>query len=458
MSAPHIALNRFGLGARPGEARRLEDPRGWLLDQIGSSPPTLAATPLEKVEVDGLFRAFIAAQRSQDRERLREMRRQLGEAMQAERANVLTTRLTTTQPFAERWVAFWSNHLCISAAGGFREAMLAGPYEREAIRPFVFGPFERMLLASARHPAMLYYLDNATSIGPGSVAVRRRGRSGGERARERGLNENYARELLELHTVGVDGGYTQDDVVELARILTGWTVTGAGGPEGRTSGPLVWRFAPGLHEPGRKTVLGTRYREGVEGGEEVIRDLARHPSTARFLADKLATHFIDDAPPAQAIAELERSWLETEGDLGEVARTLVRLDAAWDPAYRKFRTPQDWFVALLRAVGAEEAGGNFPQILQQLRHPMWAPPSPKGFGDLRRDWSDPDALMNRAELARTLAQRAGRGRGGNVDVRPLATTMALEPEDPLPDVLADTTVPLQERVALAFAGPAFQWR
>jgi len=466
MSALHIALNRFGLGARTGEARSLDDPRGWLLDQLDGETPGLVGWDFSPDDDAELFRALLSALRSADQERVAELRRRVRRRRQAEMSAVLTTRITTDRPFVERWVAFWSNHLCVSSADGFQTALLAGAYEREVIRPHVFSRYETMVLASARHPAMLYYLDNVRSVGPESRAARRPRRASGPAAdRLRGLNENYARELLELHTVGVEGGYVQDDVRELARILTGWGVSGmrpgrggGSGIEGATGG-LGFRFTPPTHEPGSKRVMGRTYPEGEEGGVEVIRDLARHPSTARFLAGKLASHFIDDAPPTSAIEAIERSWLDTEGDLREVARTLVELDAAWDPSYRKFRTPQDWFVAVLRAVDAPEAGSNFPQILQQLRHPLWAPPSPKGFGDLRREWADPDALMNRAELARTLARRVGRGRGGRPrDLRPLATVVDVPPDDPLPAMLADPSIPADERIALAFAGPAFQWR
>ncbi len=473
MSAPHIALNRFGLGARPGEAARLGDPRGWLLSQVEGGPPSLVARGSDPAASADLFRSFQAALRSGDEARVAELRREVQTHGQGEMASVLTTRVVSDRPFAERWVAFWSNHLCVSALDGFQTAFLAGAYEREAIRPHVFGRFEEMVLASARHPAMLQYLDNVRSVGPGSVAARRPRRGRGPAADAlRGLNENYARELLELHTVGVNGGYEQEDVEQLARILTGWGVAGAGPERAATAGAraeeLGFRFNPLLHEPGRKSVMGRTYPEGEEGGMAVIRDLARHPSTARFLAEKLATHFIDDAPPAAAIETLERTWLETEGDLRRTARTLVELDAAWDADYRKFRTPQDWFVAVLRAVDAGEAGGNFPQILQQLRHPLWGPPSPKGFGDLRREWADSDALMNRAELARTLARRAGRGlrsgrgagtaRGGGPDLRALAAVVALDAGDPLGGMLTDGSIPVDERIALAFAGPAFQWR
>lgn len=459
MSAQLIALNRFGLGARPGEAARMGDPRGWLIDQIEAGTPKLVSDAPGAQSVASLFRDFVSASRAQDQERLRPLRRRIQQHLVAEVGNVLATRAITDRPFAERWVAFWSNHLCISAAGGTREALLAGPYEREAIRAHAFGTFEDMVLASARHPAMLFYLDNAASVGPDSaIMTRQRRRRRDERARERGLNENYARELLELHTVGVDGGYTQDDVIQLARILTGWTVRGGGFGGERNSGELSFRFVDGLHEPGRKTVMGTRYSEGEDAGVRVIRDLARHPATARFVAGKIATHFIDDVPPREAVDALADRWMETEGDLGEVARSLVQHDAAWSSEYRKFRTPQDWFVALLRAVDAKEAAPNFGEILRQLRHPLWAPPSPKGFGDLRREWADPDALMNRAELARTIAERGARDRRRPRDLGPLATVMEVEPGDPLLPMLADQSIPADERIALAFAGPAFQWR
>lgn len=483
MSTAHIALNRFGLGARPGEAPRLGDPRGWLVEQLAGAPPGLGVHAPPADATADLFRTFQAALRARDEDRIAELRREVQRHRQAEMAAVLTTRIVTDRPFVERWVAFWSNHLCVSALDGFQTAFLAGAYEREAIRPNVFGRFEELVLASARHPAMLTYLDNVRSVGPGSVAARRPQRGGGAAAQAfRGLNENYARELLELHTVGVEGGYGQEDVEQLARILTGWGVDALGPARGgirgddtggRAEPELRFRFNPLLHEPGRKRVMGRSYDQGEGGGVAVIRDLARHASTARFLAEKLATHFIDDAPPPSAVEVLERAWLDTDGNLREVARTLVRLDEAWDPRWRKFRTPQDWFVAVLRAVDAGEAGANFPQILQQLRHPLWAPSSPKGFGDLRREWADPDALMNRAELARTLARRTARGRGiagpgqdrsagavrgGGPDLRPLASVMALESGDPLPEMLTDASIPVDERVALAFAGPAFQWR
>ena len=270
-----------------------------------------------------------------------------------------------------------------------------------------------MVLASAKHPAMLVYLDNFQSIGPSSPAARRGQRHGARR----GLNENYARELLELHTLGVNGGYTQSDVQELARILTGWTIEGLGArpaTPGRGTvrrerpepgSPIGFAFQDMLHEPGTKTVLNERYKEdGVAEGERAIRALCRHPSTARFLATKLAAHFVSDAPPAAAVDRIARAFLTSDGNLKVVARALVDEPEAWSETSRKFRTPQDWFVAVLRAFGSTDVSRNALFVLRQLRHPLWSPPSPKGFGDGMQDWADPDALLNRGELARTVSR------------------------------------------------------
>ena len=439
------ALNRFGLGARPGERFRVSDPRAWLRAQLDGAP-VLAGTPAASEIADAL-QAFRAAQQG-ERERQQARRRIIGIAL-AEQRTALLQRVVTDRPFVERLVAFWSNHLCVSTEAKIPVAALAGRYEREAIRPHVLGRFEDMVLASAKHPAMLIYLDNVQSIGPGSRAAR----GPRQRRQQRGLNENYARELLELHTLGVDGGYTQRDVTELARLLTGWTLSGFG-PRGG-SGDIAFEFQPLLHEPGEKTVVGATYREGVGEGERAIRALCRHPSTAKFVATKLVAHFVSDTPPADAVERVAAVFRESGGDLRRVSLALVDLPAAWAVGDdRKFRTPQEWIVATLRAFRAREIGDPVVQALRQLRHPLWAPASPKGFGDTRREWADPDSLMNRAELARSMARRVG----GDVDPRVLLDVVDVAADDPLRAMLADTGIPADERVALAIAGPAFQWR
>jgi uncharacterized protein (DUF1800 family) len=442
------ALNRFGLGARVGEPARLADPRGWLRGQLDGDARITAGVPADS-DISGAIQAYRRAGQGQDRDR-QEARRRIVALAAAEQRAALTARITTERPFLERLVAFWSNHLCVSAGAKIPVAALAGSYERQVVRPHVLGRFEDMVLASAKHPAMLIYLDNLQSIGPNSRAAKMaRGRQ------QRGLNENYARELLELHTLGVDGGYTQADVTELARLLTGWTLDGFG-PRQRDGAEMRFQFVPQLHEPGAKTVVGARYNEGVGEGERAVRTLCRHPSTAKFVATKLVTHFVADAPPAAAVDRLAKVFAESGGDLKRVSLALVDLPEAWaDGGTRKFRTPQDWIVATLRSFNAREIGDPMLQTLRQLRHPLWSPQAPKGFGDTRQEWADPDSLMNRAELARNVARRVGRA---GVDPRALLEVMEVPPDDPLRTMLGDGTIPVDERIALAIAGPAFQWR
>jgi uncharacterized protein (DUF1800 family) len=460
------ALNRFGLGARIGERRGIDDPQRWLRQQLDGDPPRAAVPDTATPEAIGdALRALRPAPGSNQARQ--EARRRIVSIAAAEGRTALTLRATSARPFVERLVMFWSNHLCVSAGAKVLVAPLAGSYERAVIRPHVLGRFEDMVLASAKHPAMLVYLDNFQSIGPGSRAAQLGRRAGGAR----GLNENYARELLELHTLGVDGGYTQRDVQELARLLTGWTIgglnnrprtsgqnPGAGGrnPVGAgLSGPLRFTFEELLHEPGTKTILGARYGTGLAEGERAIRTFCRHPSTVRFIARKLVAHFVADDPPEGAIDRVARAFRESDGQLRAVAETLIDLPDAWSEGTRKFRTPQDWLVAAFRAFGASDVPERAMPILRQLRHPLWSPQAPKGFGDTTQEWADPDSLLNRAELARTLTRGLAVRR---MDPRALADVVDVASDDPLPRLLADTSIAADERVALALAGPAFQWR
>ena len=478
MNATHRALNGFGLGARAGDTRLVSEPRAWLRAQVQGGAPLLAApaeaSPAAIAEALHAFRAVGQAAGQQEQQQARQQaRRRLVQIAAAESHAALAQRVTSDRPFVERLVAFWSNHLCVSTGAKVLVAPLAGSYERDAIRPHVLGRFEDLVLASARHPAMLVYLDNFQSIGPNSRGGQFSGRGRGQK---RGLNENYARELLELHTLGVDGGYTQQDVQELAKILTGWTVAGlvraapqvtaqrGRRPNGQTpataaqdrNGPIGFTFQAPLHEPGTKTVLGVKYGDdGEEEGERVIRALCRHPSTSRFVATKLVTHFVGDQPPAAAVDRIARVFRDTHGDLRAVSLALVDLDDAWSEGARKFRTPQDWLVAALRAFNATDVSEAVLPLLRQLRHPLWSPQSPKGFGDTTQEWADPDSLLNRAELARTIARRL---RVQRVDPRGLLDLVEIPSGDPLRGFLADNSIPADERVALALAGPAFQWR
>jgi len=475
MNAALRALNGFGLGARPGEPARLADPRGWLRAQLDGAAPTMPAPEGASAgEIGDALRRLRAAGQGDEQER-REARRRLVQVSTSEALAVLRTRLVSEQPFVERLVSFWSNHLCVSAGAKVLVAPLAGSYEREVVRPHVLGRFEDMVLASARHPAMLAYLDNFQSVGPNS-----RGARAGRGGQRRGLNENYARELLELHTLGVNGGYGQRDVQELAKMLTGWTIRGLGGPMDRLAArgagrgarfggrgstgaqrtdvgtTIEFTFQELLHEPGPKTLLGTRHDEaGVGEGERAIRMLCRHPSTARFVATKLVAHFVGDQPSEAAVGRVARAFQDSAGDLRVVSRALVEEPDAWRDGARKFRTPQDWLVAVLRALGARDVRPNLPNLLRQLRQPLWSPASPKGFGDTLADWGDPDSLLNRAELARTLSRLPGVDR-----VQPETLIELIEtPDDgPLREVARDGAVSVADRIALTIAAPDFQWR
>ena len=482
MDAALRALNRYGLGARVGEARRLSDPRGWLRAQLRGDAPRLA--PPAGADPDAVGEAVRGLRQlgQGDNAARRQARRRLQEIAAAELRQALTTRVTSERPFVERLVAFWSNHLCVSMGAKVLVAPLAGSYERDVIRPHVLGRFEDMVLASARHPAMLAYLDNFQSIGPGSPAARLGQRAGRPRAAQqtatprRGLNENYARELLELHTLGVDGGYTQQDVQELARMLTGWTIDGIGGPGARAvdgmqrgrgrvgpnarpqapDGPLRFVFREALHEPGAKTLLGTRYAEGGEDeAARAIKTLCAHPATARFVARKLVMHFVSDEPPAPAVDRVAQTFRSSGGDLKAVADTLIDLPDAWQDDRRKFRAPQDWLVAVLRALGTTDVRENAGPLLRQLRQPLWSPAAPKGYGDSMQEWADPDSLLNRGELARTIALMPGLR---ELDPQSLLDVVDLPANAPLAAMLADMSIARDERVALALAGPAFQWR
>ena len=294
--------------------------------------------------------------------------------------------------FAERLVWFWSNHFCVSADKG-NVRQLCGAFEREAIRPNIAGKFVDMLIAVEQHPAMLFYLDNAASIGPNSFAGRRRGK---------GLNENLAREILELHTLGVRAGYSQDDVTSFAKVITGWTVGPAKADNAR-SGQFV--FNDRMHEPGRQHVIDRDYDQaGMAQGEAVLRRLAGHPATAKHIATKLARHFVADDPPPALVEFLQKRFLDTDGDLKEVSIALVSAPEAWTAPRTKLRKPNEWMVASMRAIGMAPSDVR-PLVNANtlLGEPLWRPPAPNGFSDMSDAWTD--GLAPRLDIANRFARQ-----------------------------------------------------
>jgi uncharacterized protein (DUF1800 family) len=304
--------------------------------------------------------------------------------------------LGTDIGFAERLAWFWSNHFCVSAdKAGVRPQ--AGGFEREAIRPHVLGKFVDMLQAVESHPAMLLYLDNARSIGPNSQAGRNRGR---------GLNENLAREIMELHTLGVRTVYTQDDVTSFAKVITGWSVIPVRQDPVRGG---EFTFNPRMHEPGTQTVIGQSYADaGYDQGRRVLADLARHPATAKHIAVKLARHFVADDPALSLVERLSKRFLDTEGDLKEVAKALVTAPEAWAAARGKLKRPTEWIVAALRATGAKPDDVRpLMQAQNLLGEPLWRPPAPNGFSDDEGSWLD--GLSQRLDVANQFARRVAAG-------------------------------------------------
>ncbi len=294
-------------------------------------------------------------------------------------------------PLLARMTEFWFNHLNVfSGKGPVRP--FVGRYVLDVIRANALGKYEDMLLASAKHPAMLFYLDQAQSVAEGSA---------GHRGNARGLNENYARELLELHTLGVAGGYGQNDVRELARILTGWTVA-----PNRDDG---FRFNAQVHDSGEKRLLGVVFRDrGVTEGEEAIRMLARHPATARRIAQRLASFFVADNPPAALVDEIARSFLDSGGDIRTTLKTLISSREFWQADQRLFKTPFDYACSALAATGglrnpkeAAQAMG----FLAQAGQPVHGWQTPDGYKTDAATWLSPEALTRRADFAVALGNR-----------------------------------------------------
>lgn len=288
------------------------------------------------------------------------------------------------------------------SAAKFDSAALIDQYEREAVRPHVFGRFEDLVQACEQHPAMLVYLDQARSAGPDSLAGQ--GRNGG-------INENLAREMLELHTVGSNAGYSQADVSELAKALTGWSIPRAQDrPNSRQIQPGAngFVFRANIHEPGARTVMGKTYpAAGRRQGEAILRDLARHSATARRLCQRIAEHFVADRPAPELPARLEAARTASGCDLAEVARALIGAPQTWEPAASKVKTPYEFVVSTLRALDQQ------PSRLRPLRlamssmgQPPLSPASPEGWPDQAADWAVPDALVKRLEWARSMAQTA----------------------------------------------------
>jgi uncharacterized protein (DUF1800 family) len=425
MPKASFAADRFGYGQRHGDPDIVSSPAALIRQFARYDPkPAELAGVAPRADVAAALADYLqdaqmlrqgrskAEMDAAGKEEIKAARRLVARSGKDHYATAVDARLAAAMasnaPFVERLVHFWANHFAVSAdkltVVGFAPLL-----EFEAIRSHVLGRFEDMLIAVERHPAMLLYLDQAQSIGPTSLIGTRVQARGGKRG---GLNENLAREILELHTLGARTGYSQADVTELARALTGWTVSGiAKGPAARAIGvdhnPGDFAFASAVHEPGVRTLMGKRYeQEGAQQAEMILSDLARHPATARHIATKLARHFGSDDPPPTLLARLEATFLKSGGDLKALYVILAEAPEIWVNGPTKFKSPWDWMVSSYRVLGARpsQAQRTAP-LLAQLGQPVWRPGSPAGYDDSSVSWAGPDALFRRAELAAKLAVR-----------------------------------------------------
>ena len=504
-----VALNRFGFGARGGASGDLvnasSDPRGFVKAELARpngvllEAPGLQSTPQLGQAVfayqDEVKQAREAAKAAAPAEGPADQRPALRRNLSLDAAAEITGRMADAKPadtaakpdtmqpktaaspaakpapqplnviqktfraealarlqratlaecgFAERLVTFWSNHFCISASKGELARIWAGAFEREAIRPHVLGRFADMLRAVEQHPAMLFFLDNQQSLGPDSRAGQNR---------KRGLNENLAREIMELHTLGVGGGYTQGDVTSLARIITGWTFAGR---QGQLGVPGSFVFNVNAHQPGPQILLGKTYEAaGLAQGEAALADLARHPSTANFIAIKFVRHFVADDPPPALVARLRDVFVKTDGDLRALAAALVDSDEAWRAPLTKMRSPYEFLVASGRLLArVPEDPSSYLNGLILLGQPLWAPPGPNGFPDTNAAWAAPEGMKLRLDIAAQIGARLG----NNIDPLDLLAFAAADAASTDTRRTIERAESRQQALALLLMSPEMQRR
>jgi uncharacterized protein (DUF1800 family) len=439
-----IAVNRFGLGASGNElSDARHDPEQWLLQQLVSPvfDPALGNTE-SAFNVISDIKAFKAKRRRNDGSGPTVGREIIMPYRQRFLKDSLAFSVNTNGPFAARLLDFFSNHFSVSSLTQSL-TILSPTLERDAIAPNLFGKFEDLLIAVEQHPAMLIYLNNEKSVGPNSQVGRR----------ARGLNENLAREILELHTLGVGGGYTLLDIRELAMAISGWSVN-----RENKKHKLGFQFRRPAHEPGVRKVLGKKYIDtGLEQGQDILRELARHKKTAEFVSYKLAQHLIADEPPQALVAAMTKTWIKTQGDIKAVVSTLVKHPQSWGVEAQKYKTPRELIVSAIRAVNDNKVTDqNLLKVslraLTQMGHRSFASGSPAGYSQLNRDWTGSDALMKRIDWVNFISKRT--------DYSPqfIASRIFDSQLSPLTVKLIAGAESRAQGLALLFLCPKFQYR
>jgi uncharacterized protein (DUF1800 family) len=452
-------LSRTSFGVTPDEVQRVNrlGIRAHLDEQLepekisdNTAEEKVAALKTMRLSSRELFELYPPPKVAQERGMMpSEMNTPRFVILELQQARLLRAVYSQRQLY-ELMVDFWTNHFNIFAAKG-ADRWLTTAYERDTIRPRALGRFRDLLLATAQSPAMLFYLDNWLSVSPdGRMPAN---------ARRRGLNENYAREIMELHTLGVDGGYSQQDVREVARCFTGWTLV-------RPRGDPEFRFEPRLHDQGAKTVLGTRIAAGggIEDGMKVIDLLARHPSTARFIATKLSRRFVADDPPSSLVNRVAESFRRSDGDIRTMIRTIAESPEFYSPeAYRaKVKKPLEYVASALRVTNAEtQVTHQLLRYLGRMGEPLFLAQPPTGYPDVGASWISPDMLLTRMNFAADLvANRIDGARVQSTALRDIQQFVRVIAPDSLSSgtraALAETEG--LETLALLLAAPEFQRR
>jgi len=454
---PYTAAGKFGLGPSRRDLDAIGDaPLEWLDAQLSASNPVVIdGMPSSSERIANFQKYFLGrlnrkVRNDADARKVEEGQREYQQAIRSLTVEEITRRfehaVRTPYPVRERLALFWANHFTVSQQGRLQIATACASFENEAIRSNLDNHFTHMLLAVASNPVMLLYLDNAQSVGPASTIGRRR---------KLGTNENYAREVLELHTLGVNGGYTQADVIGLASMLTGWTVGNQRTARmGATPGEFV--FVELMHQPGRHRLLGKDYEgSGRRQGVEALRDLSLHPATARHLATKLVRHFVADEPDARDVDYVANVYLKTEGHLPSVHKAVMTLGSAWNRDNRKLKTPYELLVSIFR--GLDVPVTRPEPVLNTLRlanHLPFTAPSPAGWPDTADHWGSPAVLKHRVEFGIA----AGGIAGNRINARDAARYLVDPDRSPMLLASIDRAASPAQGLSLLLSSPDFQWR
>ena len=429
----YLATTRFGFGAKMGELNAAKkDPIYWLLSQLDGYTKTHKRYFRHLPSSEEAIKIYFSGGRD-------DLKKNYRKEVDARHKAAIESDTS----FYERLVHFWSNHFAVSIKKGANLRILAGIFEREAIRPNINGYFADMLLDVEQHPAMLIYLDNNSSIGPNSRVGRNNAR---------GLNENLAREILELHTLGVDGGYKQKDVRELAKIITGWSID-----RDNLQNRNGFAFFNNRHEQGKKTLLGRIYNnDGEKEGITALKRLAKSHATAIFISYKLAKHFVSDTPSDSLINNMAQAYNLNNGHLPKVYEAMLNHDESWQMRPSKIRPPNEYIISVARALKGEVKDGEsldfIYKSMRALGQAPWSVNSPAGYSDDSKDWAGPEALMRRIEWAATVSNSISSGIGveelSNQTVAPVLSPSSID--------TIKSAANEQEAIALLLASPEFQ--